>query len=193
MPVITIRKYEKAKEVIGSILQENTFEVIKEKRSEYRRTKAPSLKIFHTLYNRYIRNIKTIQNYERENLCIQKCCDNCHRDDHDYNTNNEVYKLHLIQQDKDNIKGRKKFKDADSFANSNKETYILCKECNKYLTLTAKEINDSANIVNAASIEWCSFIWSILSNEKIHEKYGALIWRFIPLNWRPWWINSLRN
>ena len=119
--MITFRKYEKAKEDIGSILQENTFEVITEKRSEYRRTKAPSLKKFNALYIRYNRNIKTIQNYERENLCIpmRQCCDNCHREDHDYNTNNDVYKLHLIQQDKDNIKGRKKFKDADSFANSN--------------------------------------------------------------------------
>ena len=171
MPVITIKKYEKAKEVIDSILQENTLEVIKKKRLEYLRTKAPSLKKINTIYIRYNRYIKTIQNYEIEipRIPMWQGCDNCHREDHDYTQNNDVYKLHLIQQDKDNIKGRKKFKDDDSFANSNKETYILCKECNKYLTLTNKELKDSANIGDAASIQWCSFIWSILSNEKIHE------------------------
>ena len=95
--MITIRKYKKAKKVIDYILQENTFEVIKEKRSEYRRTKAPSLKEFDQLYKRYYTNIKTIQNYERENPCIPmlQCCDNCHREDRDCNTNNDVYKLHL--------------------------------------------------------------------------------------------------
>ena len=97
MPVITIRKYKKAKKVIDYILQENTLEVIKNKRSEYRRTKAPSLKQFHKLYNRYNVNIRIIQNYERENPCIPmlQCCDNCHREDRDCNTNNDVYKLHL--------------------------------------------------------------------------------------------------
>ena len=158
MAAITSRKYESAKGVRDSILQEYTFEAIREKRSEYRRTKEPSLHKFEALYRKYNRNIKIIQNYEIQNpqIPMQQCCDNCHREDHDNDTNNDIYKLHLIQQNKDNIKGYKKFKDATSFADSNKETYILCKECNKYLTLTAKEINYAANIDNAASIEWCS-------------------------------------
>ena len=67
---------------------------------------------------------------------MQQCCDNCHREDHCNNKNSKICSLHLIQQNKDNIKGHKKFKDATSFADSNKETYILCKEYNDYLTLT---------------------------------------------------------
>ena len=78
MPVITFRKYEKAKKVIESILQENTFELINQKRSEYRMTKAPSLKKYNALYIKYNRNTKIIQNYKRVNPCIPmlQCCDN---------------------------------------------------------------------------------------------------------------------
>jgi len=81
----------------------------------------------------------------------------------------------------------KKFKDKDSFSDQEKEIYTLCKECNTYLTVPTKEIN------NKASVTWCSFIWTILKDKNIQEKYNDSIWRFIPLAWRPWWINALKT
>ena len=32
-----------------------------------------------------------------------------------------------------------------------------------------------------------------MKDECLHEKYGESIWRFIPLEWRPWWLNSLKE
>ena len=107
MSAITSTKYERAKRIRDSILQEYNLETLKEKRLEYIRTRAPSLRNVDALYRKYIRNCKVIQNYEIQNpqIPMWQCCDNCHREDHDYNTNNDIYKLHLIQQNKDNIKG----------------------------------------------------------------------------------------
>ena len=64
---------------------------------------------------------------------------------------------------------------------------MSCKECNEYLTLSSGEIDDDASVI------WCSFIWTILKDDSIHKIHGALILRFIPLEWRPWWINALNN
>ena len=32
-----------------------------------------------------------------------------------------------------------------------------------------------------------------MKDEFIHEKYGEMIWRFIPVEWRPWWIDVLKE
>ena len=96
-------------------------------------------------------------------------CDNCYREQQDQNTDNHLYNIQFIQQNKNNIKSHKKFKDTASFTDNTKETYLLCKECNEYLTLSCGEIDDDA------SVTWCSFIWTILKDENIHKNYGVLI------------------
>ena len=39
---------------------------------------------------------------------------------------------------------------------------------------------------------WPSFIWNLLSDEKVREVYGIKVWKFIPKVWRQWWIDSIR-
>ena len=171
MSQISPPQYHKAVRVRDSILQEYSFELIKERRLEYQRTKEPSLLKFNRLYLKYNRNIKVIREYERQHhqIPIFQICDNCYREQQDQNIDNDLYNLQLIQQNKNNIKIRKKFKDTASFTDHPKEIYLLCKECNEYLTLSSDEIDDDA------SVTWCSFIWTILTDENIHIKYGVLI------------------
>ena len=65
MAAIKYRKYEKALRVRDSTVQEYLFELLNERKCEYRRTRATSLKIFDALYNKYTRNIRIIKNHER--------------------------------------------------------------------------------------------------------------------------------
>ena len=64
--------------------------------------------------------------------------------------------------------------------------YTFCKECNQYLT-------PGDQVGNIDEVVWCSFMWSILSNRSIHQHYGDYVWRFVPYEWRPWWLNALQN
>ena len=36
-------------------------------------------------------------------------------------------------------------------------------------------------------------MWHTLSNPDIHQHYGVAIWRFVPREWRPWWLDSLKT
>ena len=67
--------------------------------------------------------------------------------------------------------------------NCNQETLKFCREWNTYLTNTIKNVE--------ASVAWSGFIWFILKDMEVHDKYGALIWRFTPTQWQPWWIHNL--
>ena len=139
------------------------------------------------MHKRYYANNKKIVEYEKENETIPErhVCENCHREHKE--EGNEFYHLSFIEQDEANILGRKKFKDPTAFSDLSRESFKLCLECNQYLTQTADEI------VNEASVTWCSYIWTVLKDEFIHEKYGEMIWRFIPVEWRPWWIDVLKE
>lgn len=38
---------------------------------------------------------------------------------------------------------------------------------------------------------WPGFLWSLLKDEEIHSLYGTDIWKFIPLQWRHWWLPAV--
>jgi len=40
---------------------------------------------------------------------------------------------------------------------------------------------------------WPGFIWSMLSSTYVHDAYGTSIWRYIPYEWRLWWIDAVRH
>jgi hypothetical protein len=109
-------------------------------------------------------------------------CDNCHRIS--IESNNDLYSINFIQRSSDSIVRRRKFKHI-IYKATNPIMYQLCLECNSYLS------PDHNSNVKDDEFVWCSFIWALLSNRDVHEKYGDLIWRFIPMEWRPWWMNSL--
>ena len=101
---ISIRKYKRAVKVIDDILQEYSFKFIKLKRNEYQRKKDPSLKHFNSIYIKFTRNNKIIQEYKTQQLSIRHICNNCHCEQQQQHNNNAFYKLQFIQQEQNNIK-----------------------------------------------------------------------------------------
>ena len=79
---------------------------------------------------------------------------------------------------------RRKFKHVDIITNQNGIEYTLCSNCERYLT-----IEDD---YNKEVYCWPSFLIHVLENESIHEQYGNLIWRYIPLQYRYWWLEYLQ-
>ena len=84
------------------------------------------------------------------------------------------------------VNSSRKFKFVDSTNNEDiADELILCKECSVHLTS-----NENRKIYEAPVNTWPGFIWSVLSNESLVNKYGVKIWQFIPQQWRHWWLCS---
>ena len=66
----------------------------------------------------------------------------------------------------------------------NQEKITFCHKYNANLTNTIEN--------SEASVAWCGFIWFPLIYTELHDNYGESIRRFIPTQWRPWWIGILQ-
>ena len=85
------------------------------------------------------------------------------------------------------LKERRRFKFIASTRNEeNADDVLLCHECALHLTVEDKK--DSVLCKNA----WPGFFWSVLSNVELHEEYGQAIWKFVPKQWRYWWLAALK-
>ena len=40
---------------------------------------------------------------------------------------------------------------------------------------------------------WPSFVWMLLTDENILDTYDDYAWRFVPMKWRHWWIDSIKE
>ena len=38
---------------------------------------------------------------------------------------------------------------------------------------------------------WPSFFWNLLTNRKLQDIVGNTLWKFIPKEWRYWWMDSI--
>lgn len=163
------QKYLRAKEKIEEILRDYSYESLKDGRNNYIRTRDQNYKNFNDTYRRYNRNMNIIQNYEsNEARCT---CGNCKRRE-----------LPLTFCSYNNIKNNKHFK---HIPRRNNNHVALCHECHTYLT--TQELEEPKDFM------WPSYIWYLLSDDEIHSKYGSYIWRFIPMEWRVWWLESCRT
>ena len=88
MSIITQAKYIKTKRMLITILEEYSFDYIKQKRLEYRRTRESSLKKFHNLCHKYYRYMKVINDYEEQSRTIVIEYDNCQRQQISNSNNN---------------------------------------------------------------------------------------------------------
>ena len=64
---------------------------------------------------------------------------------------------------------------------------LLCSECANHLVHLkgSKEKNSGVHA-------WPAFLWSFLENEDLHCEYdGEYLWKFIPEQWRYWWLDSI--
>ena len=87
----------------------------------------------------------------------------------------------------ENVRERKFFKFIDtSNVNDTSKNFILCICCTNHLTFDRNEgCNENKNI-------WPGFIWYFLNDERLVEEYGKEhLWKFIPVEWRKWWFESM--
>ena len=84
----------------------------------------------------------------------------------------------------DTIRSRRKFKFCHTRVNHPCDI-ILCSLC--AIHLTSDDTDDAKSSKNV----WPGFIWSLLQNKDLHSKYGNRIWKFIPSQWRHWWLSSV--
>jgi hypothetical protein len=72
---------------------------------------------------------------------------------------------------------------------SNAIDLIVCRECYNHLTLDPKR-KKKHQTYNFSKNTWSGFIWSMLSDKKLVQKYESRIWQLIPRTWRYWWIDD---
>ena len=118
-----------------------------------------------------------------------RCCDNCQRRQSAVLCNeNDVhspYTLSFIETTTLYVHCRRKFKFVPSTQNEdNASALILCEQCHNHL------ITDNMEVAKDIKNCWPGFIWGILSDENIQRVYGDVIWRFLPHQWRLWWLDS---
>ena len=65
---------------------------------------------------------------------------------------------------------------------------LLCLECSNHLVTI-----DNAAEASLCQHSWPGYIWSFLTNIDMHRQYGEKIWRFIPIQWRYWWISEVKR
>lgn len=111
-------------------------------------------------------------------------CDNCHRRNVPTIPQGSFYDIQFHIRSSNNISRWRTFKHV-RYNQSNPVNYTFCTECNYYLSP-----DHNANTKYDSSV-WCSFIWSLFANTNIQNVYGIQIWKFIPIEWRPWWIHSI--
>ena len=179
-PMSSQSRYHSVLQAVETILAQNTIEDLRENRKLYRSTNRSDLKIFDALYRKFIRNKKTIDDYE--SLHPPSRCENCKRKV--VNSQTPFYNLNLVNRSSACLK-RRKFKHVR--CPSNPIRLFLCLQCDRYLL--SDEINTSCNMEWA----WPSYVWYILSNKDVQLKYQSQIWKYIPRAWRPWWTESVKD
>jgi hypothetical protein len=124
-------------------------------------------------------------NSEDNDQELQNECHNCHRKNHPSILEGSFYCVQFHIRSSSNIARRRPFKHVQ-FNQTNPVNYVFCTECNTYLDPNNTTAKYDPNV-------WCSFIWYLLTDSSIQTAYGHQIWRFIPMEWRPWWIDSTRR
>jgi len=61
----------------------------------------------------------------------------------------------------------------------------LCERCQEYLTSDISK--------NKANVVWPAMIWKWLSADMAIRQHGNKLWSLIPRDWRPWWLDSVRQ
>ena len=139
-------KYCDAIDVIHNIVAKHPIGIIQQQHNTYRtqreaRIDKPALKASYYLYNRYLQNKETVDNYEMNLpqghiplLRVHKC-DNCYRmQEIEGHQNCEWYSIQFFQRSSYTIGYKQKYKTVKYYSSDNNtRMYNVCKEFNTYL------------------------------------------------------------
>ena len=186
------RKYLKAKSVINDILCSHNLDELKNLALRYNQTKQEQYKSASSIYKKYMRNKRVVEAYEAEHEIhdqFEHKCQNCNRRQSQYLLNRygeeSEYSIDFRHCSSDEIRSRRSFKNVTRSTRAVVQ-YTLCSQCAEHLV---SENNTTAKLcINT----WPGFIWFLLKDEDIHSNYGSSIWRFIPSQWRYWWIDEAK-
>ena len=132
--------------------------------------------------------ITQTMNVEEETINQNLSCANCKRHHHQYLIDTfgleSPYSIHFTTKQSSEIHNRK-FKHRDIVTNDSELEYNLCIPCSHYLTLTTN--------YNKNNYCWPSFYIKLLENTTIHSKYKNKIWKFVPIQFRYWWLSYLHE
>ena len=111
-------------------------------------------------------------------------CSNCKRHRNVIDNLLPIYHINFIRRKSSDIRQRKKFRNVKRSTKKIEEFY-LCGECDAYLC------HPSESGTNDSKIAWPAFVWEVLKNKEVRNRYDHYVWRFLPHEWRGWWINSV--
>ena len=93
------------------------------------------------------------------------------------------YELILYQVSIQQIKHKRKFK---MFTTEDNTNFLFCHECKIHVTSS-----ETSKVTNSPNSVWPTFIWYMIQNDNIIRNYGIeYIWKFVPSQWRYWWIEE---
>ena len=150
------------------------------------------LKEYHNVYDRFYRKKKILSETSKhlddflERMSNDGFC-NCKRKNTGGDTNGRSpYDLEFKLHPQNQLIQRNAFRFVE-VDNSCDDPVVLCKECYEFLT------NPEATYARSFQNSWPSFVWIILTDKDILDVYGVYVWRFLPVGWRYWWMNSLHE
>jgi len=119
-------------------------------------------------------------------------CENCRREDYDGGISVEGVRV---------VKGVTGIGFAKLLSNMRyergRDCYLLCGECQRYLkkdeTKPKGEQYDDGS--DHWKNTWPAYMWRrLLGNRRVVAERGiSLVWRFVPVEWRAWWLLSVRR
>ena len=111
--------------------------------------------------------------------CNRRVIENCE----------SFYKINLRPIQSNTIKQHSRFRFVRSTrGNTEPIEYQLCEQCEQHLT------DSDTDVAKQPRNMWPAFMWNILQSSQIHATYECeFIWKFIPLQWRRWWIDEVHT
>ena len=117
-------------------------------------------------------------NDEDEDQCLSRC-ENCRRDN-----NNQLLPM-MFANRKRALNFRRKYSLISSSDYDSESIITLCIQCNIYMYNDHEE-----NVYKQWKYFWPAYIWQLLKNQSITDKFGDMLWKWIPIQMRKLWIRS---
>jgi hypothetical protein len=127
---------------------------------------------------------------EMEEMDVIPSCYNCHRVSTEAGADmgidlevHPVYEVFLSTTSLERGAFQRKF------CTMSRQTYgdddvVLCQECYRYLTEKTKHTFGSV---------FPAFMWTMLTNKELLQKFGDYLWALVPDQWRHWWLPSVQQ
>ena len=164
----------------NNAIRKKVFKYIPEKKKE-------DLRCGNTVYKIYKNKEKSHEDLQKKYAIILDGCQNFKRKETfvEY-TGVTPYELRFLFHSHIDLKKRHFFRFVE-IAEYATEEICLCFQCSEFLS------NHDDKVDKLFKNVWPSFVWNFLTDESVLNIYGDYSWRFVPMKWRHWWIDSIKT